>query len=63
MEHLRAVVTEIKRERHVLEALQQDNATLTDQLGRSEEIRRKQEAHIVALEKENASLHSGRAKL
>ena len=50
LEHLRAVIAETQRERHILESVQKDNATLTDQLRRSEELRTKQEAHIAALE-------------
>ena len=41
LEHLRAVIAETKRERHILESVQKDNATLTDQLRRSEELRAK----------------------
>lgn len=49
-------MAEIKRERHVTESLQKDNAMLREQLRRSQEVCTKQELHIDALEKENAGL-------
>ena len=39
LEHLRTIVTEIKRERDVAESLRKDNAMLREQLRRSEEVR------------------------
>lgn len=41
LEHLRAIVAEIKRERSVTMSIQKDNEMLREQLRRAEEVRSK----------------------
>lgn len=51
MEHLRTIVTELRRDQHVVESIKSDNNLLREQLARASDTNQSLEALRIELEK------------